>query len=432
MLPSLWNQSGDLSTLHRLLGSNGNMQISINNKLSPETRNAQQRVLDSMLDPCSVEGMAAMTVQEPRRSSCFANLQKLRAELSNEPAVAATNDFCETNKIINVRPNETATEQRKDNINVPEQEQDSRPLKSLHWKALTTSVTEYKKQHKCEGNSWTCEKCRRVNEIKKATERFEAKRAAKQILQESRSNIKVRKNAENDEAADREQKIKREERFCRISPPNARTVAQRSKTAAVEGVSFFPAVGSLKWAQPVLSEMPNGVLTGSPIDNDSHTETTFDEDIKLERDESSAPSCMAEMKFLREYLDDEPDFESQKIESWELAPRSRVNVVFIPPGWCEEMYEASEPPEPTIRIIDTSIGDNDAFSNTTEGRGIASLRKLLSGKNQATEVLKLRTIGDKESWSDVVITLKQLDEKDGARFECDSEEKSHSEENAFC
>lgn len=418
--------------LHRLLGSNGNMQISTNKKLSPETRKAQQRVLDSMLDPCSVEGMAAMTVQEPCRSSCFANLQKLRAELSNESAVAATNNFGKTNKIINVRPTETVTEQRKDNINTPEQEKDSRPLKSLHWKALTSSTTEYKKQHKCEGNSWTCEKCRRVNEIKKATERFEAKRAAKQILQENRSNIKVGKDAESDEAADREQKIKREERFCRISAPNARTVAQRTKTTPVEGVSFFPAGGSLKWAQPVLSEMSKGVLTGRPIDNDSHTETMVDEDIKLERDEPGVPSCMAELKFSREYLDDEPDFESEKIESWELAPRSRTNVVFIPPCWCEEMYEASGPLEPRIRIIDTSDGDNDAFSNTTEGRGIASLRKLLSGKSQATEVLQFRTTGDKESWSDVVITLKQFDKTDRVKFECDSEEKTHSEENAFC
>ena len=96
------------------------------------------------------------------------------------------------------------------------------------------------------------------------------------------------------------------------------------------------------------------------------------------------------------------------------------------------MYEASGPLEPRIRIIDTSDGDNDAFSNTTEGRGIASLRKLLSGKSQATEVLQLRTTGDKESWSDVVITLKQFDKTDRVKFECDSEEKTHSEENAFC
>ena len=178
--------------------------------------------------------------------------------------------------------------------------------------------------------------------------------------------------------------------------------------------------------------MPKGVLTGRPIDNDNHTETMVDEDIKLERDEPGAPSCIAELKFSREYLNDEPDFESEKIESWELAPRSRTNVVFIPPCWCEEMYEVSGPLEPRIRIIDTSDGDNDPFSNATEGRGIASLRKLLAGKSQATEVLQLRTTGDKESWSDVVITLKHLDETDTVKFECDSEEKTHSEENALC
>ena len=432
MLPNLSNQNGESSMLRRLLGSSGISHASLDKKLSPETRKAQQAVLDSMLDPCSVEGMAAMAVQEPHRSSCFANLHKFRTELSNKPAAVVPNDLYKTNRIIAVRSREMKqTTQQEKNSDTLELGKDGRPLKSLHWKALRRSTTEYNKKHKCEGNSWNCEKCRRVLEIRKATERFEAKRAAKKALQESITKLKAAEEAE-DEVQEMEQRIKLEERFCRIAAPNARTVVQRSKTAPGEEVSFFPVGGNSKWAQPVLSEMPKGVYMGRLIDYDHHTAPIVDEEIKLEHDERKIPSCVAKLKYLREYLDDEPDFESEKIAPWELAPRSHTNVVFIPPGWCERKCEAPRSLEPRIRIIDTSCGENDGFAYSTESRGIASLRKLLPGKSQVTEVIELTNQGSAESWSDVVITLQELDEKDSVEFDCDSEEKFHCDKNAIC
>ena len=58
-----------------------------------ERQKTQQTVLDSMFDPCSVEGMATiMAIKEPHRSACFAHLQKLRAELNNQPILPASTD----------------------------------------------------------------------------------------------------------------------------------------------------------------------------------------------------------------------------------------------------------------------------------------------------------------------------------------------------
>lgn len=405
--------------LRRLLGSSGNSSTSLGKKLSPETTKAQKAVLDSMLDPCSVEGMAALSVQEPRRSSCFANLQKLRAELSNQPTIATSHELYKTGRIIAVKEMKQ-TEPRQQSDDALTRGKDSRPLKSLHWEALLRSTTDCKKKHNCDGNSWNCEKCRRVLEVRKATERFQAKRAAKQMLQERKTEAKTLEEAESEGV----QRIKREERFCRIPAPNARTVVQRSRTAPIEDLSFFTIGGNSKWAQPVLSDMPKEVYMGRPIDHNKHTAPSGEVEIKPERDERNSMSSVSKLKYVREYMDDEPDFESEKIASWELAPRSQANVVFIPPGWCEEECETTGPLEPTIRIIDTSCGENDVFANSTESRGMASLRKLLPGKSQVTEVIELTSSGNTESWNDVVITLQELDEKESIQFECDSDEIS--------
>lgn len=423
MLPNLSNQNGESSVLRRILGSSGNSG-SPGNKLSPERKKAQRAVLDSMLDPCSVEGMAAMSVQEPHRSSCFANLQKLRAELSNEPAIPTSRDLNKSGRIIAVQEVKHAEESGRERNNALNRGKDGRPLKSLHWKALGRTATEYRKRHLCEGNSWKCEKCRHILEVKKATERFEANRAAKQALKESKIASKELKEAES-QVGQREQRIKREERFCRITAPNARTVVQRSKNAPGEDVTLIPVGVNSKWAQPVLSEMPEGVYVGRPIDYNKHIEATDSEETQLERGERNSPSCVSKLKFIREYMDHEPDFESEEIASWELAPRSQANMVFIPPGWCEpERYESSTSLEPRIRIIDTSCGENDFFANSTESRGLSSLRKLIQGKTQDTEVIELKGTGKTESWNDVVITLQELDEKASLKFKCDSEEVS--------
>ena len=89
MLPSITNQRVEPSVLRRLIGCTGHPGKS----LSRERQKTQQAVLDFMLDPCSVEGMATiMAIKEPQRSACFAHLQKLRAELNNQPILPASAD----------------------------------------------------------------------------------------------------------------------------------------------------------------------------------------------------------------------------------------------------------------------------------------------------------------------------------------------------
>ena len=411
MLPSISNQSGESSVLRRLLGSSGNSSAPLGKNLSPERRKAQQAVLDSMLDPCSVEGMAAMEVQEPHRSSCFANLQKLRAELANTPMLPASpHDLCNSNtggRIITVQEMKQ-TELEESNNDALTEVKDRRPLKSLHWKALGN------KRHHCEGNSSNCEKCRRVMEVKKATQRFEAKRVAKQALQESRADAKALEEAKC-EAPEGEQRIKRKEGFCRFAVPNARTVVQRSKSASIEDISLFPIGGNCKWAQSVLTEFPKE-------QSFDYNELIDSEEFDLKRYQRNIPSCLSELKFVREYMDDEPDFESEKIASWELAPKSQTNIVFIPPNWCEWKCVSPPPPEPRIRIIDTSCGESDAFSNSTESRGLASLRKLIPGKSQVTEVIQLKDTINTTRWNEVVMTLEELDEKGNVQSDFEFEE----------
>ena len=401
MFPSIANQNVESSVLRRLIGSTGHPRKS----MTPEKEKAQKAVLDSMLDPCSVEGTAAMEIQEPHRLSCVANLQKIRAELNNKPVLPASTDSFPNTKVIAVKEMKPMEPQQKDKIS-PAKEDDDRPLKSLHWKALGTPVQGYIKRHQCEGIPGKCEKCRRMIEIRKATERLIAKRAAKQVLQESKPSEKALEEVEPD-LEDTEQKIKREERFCKIAPPIARTSVQKSKRGPLDDINFLPIGGKCKWAQPVLSEMPAGVYMGNsfdPIDL---------EDMSLGRD---IPSLVSELKFEREYMDDEPDFESEKIESWELAPRSKANIVFIPPNWCEPKYTATEFLEPKIRIIDTTSIENDSLAHT-ESRGLVpSLRNLLPGKSQiSTEVIDIRSTGNTESWANNVTTSQQLEERDRIR-----------------
>lgn len=384
MLPSITNQRVESSVLRRLVGKS----------LSPERQKTQQAVLDSMLDPCSVEGMAAMAIQEPHRSACFAHLQKLRAELNNQPILPASTDSFPNTRVIAVKEMKPIEPQEKDKILC--RKDDGRPLKLLHWKAFGNPVQGLTKRHKCEGIPGKCEKCRRMIEIRQATERLMAKRAAKQVLQESKAGAK----ATETDFEENEQKIKREERFCKIVPPADRTPVQKSNSMPMVDMNFLPIGVKCKWVQPAVNEMPKAVLMGLPVD------PTNIEDIRLHRN-------VSELKFQHEYMDDEPDFESEKIESWDLAPRSQTNVVFIPPNWCEPKYVPMRSLEPKIRIIDMSIGGNDPFAHTNESRGLVpALRNLLPRKSQVTDIIDLKQNGNAEGWINKVNTSQQLDEKD--------------------
>ena len=384
MLPSITNQRVESSVLRRLVGKS----------LSPERQKTQQAVLDSMLDPCSVEGMAAMAIQEPHRSACFAHLQKLRAELNNQPILPASTDSFPNTRVIAVKEMKPIEPQEKDKILC--RKDDGRPLKLLHWKAFGNPVQGLTKRHKCEGIPGKCEKCRRMIEIRQATERLMAKRAAKQVLQESKAGAK----ATETDFEENEQKIKREERFCKIVPPADRTPVQKSNSMPMVDMNFLPIGVKCKWVQPAVTEMPKAVLMAHPVD------PTDIEDIRLHRN-------VSEVKFQHEYTNDEPDFESEKIESWDLAPRSQTNVVFIPPNWCEPKYVPTRSLEPKIRIIDMSIGENDPFAHTNESRGLVpALRNLLPRKSQVTDIIDLKQNGNAEGWINKVNTSQQLDEKD--------------------
>ena len=384
MLPSITNQRVESSVLRRLVGKS----------LSPERQKTQQAVLDSMLDPCSVEGMAAMAIQEPHRSACFAHLQKLRAELNNQPILPASTDSFPNTRVIAVKEMKPTEPQEKDKILC--RKDDGRPLKLLHWKAFGNPVQGLTKRHKCEGIPGKCEKCRRMIEVRQATERLMAKRAAKQVLQESKAGAK----ATETDFEENEQKIKREERFCKIVPPADRTPVQKSNSMPMVDMNFLPIGVKCKWVQPAVNEMPKAVLMAHPVD------PTDIEDIRLHRN-------VSELKFQHEYTNDELDFESEKIESWDLAPRSQTNVVFIPPNWCEPKYVPTRSLEPKIRIIDMSIGENDPFAHTNESRGLVpALRNLLPRKSQVTDVIDLKQNGNAEGWNNNFNTSQQLDEKD--------------------
>lgn len=412
--PSLTPQNGESSMLRRILGANGGNSANtpFGRRLSWRKRKmdlaeriiqAEQAAIDAVLDPESASGMPDIfkVQKEPRRSSRFANLQKLRAELSQQPT---PHDLYKTNAIISVKEIKENEEQEETSDTMTRGE-DGRPLKSLHWRALG-------QRHNCEGNSLNCEKCKRVLEVKKATERFEAKRAAKQILQESNSESLARE--EDGELEDGIQRIKREERFCRnSSTPNARIVAQKSKTAPGGDVSSCFGIGAnSKWAQPVLSQMPKGVCRGRPVDYSTRTSTPMpvEEEFKIERNNRKIISCVSRLKLVREYIDDEPDFESEKITSWELGPRSPTDVVFTLPCVCEQRFAEPKPLRPRILLIDMTPGENDvttSHAEQAESQGTASVRKLIRNKTGSVEW---------DSWH-------ELEEKESVTFECDYEEQ---------
>lgn len=72
-------------------------------------------------------------------------------------------------------------------------------------------------------------------------------------------------------------------------------------------------------------------------------------------------SLVFEFKFECEYMDDELDFEFEKIEFWELVFRFKINIVFILLNWCELKYIVIEFLELKIWIIDMIFIENDLF-----------------------------------------------------------------------
>ena len=412
MLPSLTSQNEESSMLRRILGSSGNSaNAPLGRRLSWRRRKmhlaqrivqAEQAAIDAVLEPDTGMPEVFKIQKEPRRSVRFADLQKLRTELSQQ---STPHDLHKTNNIIPVKEMKLAKEHEVAS-GILARGEDDRPLKSLHWKTLG-------RRHHCDGNSLKCEKCKRLLEIRKATERFEAKRAAKQLMQES--NCAPKAEDEVGELAGGIQRIKGEDCFNRnFSLPNARTKAQRYRTGplAKEKVNCFPFGGNSKWAQSVICEIPKErVSTPRPVE----------EEFKIERETRKSLRCVSRLKLIREreYLDDEPDFESEKIASWDLAPRSQTDVVFTLPCVCQRQFAEPMPITPRILLLDMSSCESDGSTNHFGSRDIVPEREF----NQSC-ILKITELVDTENMEWDNPNVLELDKNDGETdSECDSVEE---------
>ena len=419
ILPSLTAQNGESPILRRMFGSSGNStNDSLGKRLSWRRRKmhlaqsiikAEQAAIDAVLEPDTEMPDVFKIQKEPSRSVRFANLQKLRSELSQH---STPQDLYKTHTIISVKEMKH-NKQHEVAGGTLSRAEDDRPLKSLHWKALG-------RRHHCDDNSLKCEKCRRMLEVRKATERFEAKRAAKQLLQES----KCAPKAEDDvgELGGGIQRIKREESFCRnFSLPGARTKIQRCSTGSLanEDANFFSIGGNSKWAQPVLCEVPKEVRMSCPIEYTPRVSTPrpVDEEFKKERETRKSLRCASRLKLIREYMDDEPDFESEEITSWDLAPRSQTDVVFTPPCVCQQKFVEPRPLKPRILLLDMSLTETDSASNQFDSRDIVPEREF-----NPNCILRITELMDTENmeWDNQHV----LDEKERVTdSEGDSEEE---------
>ena len=399
MLPNLLSQNsqnGESFMLRRILGSGGNSaNSSLGRRLSWRRRKmhlaqsiikSEQAAIDEVLEPDTGIPDVFKIQKEPGRSVRFANLQKLRSELSQQPTPP---DLYKSSTIISVK--EMPNEQHEAASGTLARGEIDRPLKSLHWRVLG-------RRHHCDGDLSKCEKCRRVFEVSKATERFEAKRAAKQLLQEGNCVPKV--EDEVGELVGGVQRIKREESFCRNIPlPNARIKAQSSKTGsplAREDANFFCIGGNSKWAQPVICDMPKEVSKSCPIEYCPRVSTPrpADEEFK-ERETRRSLRCATRLKLIREYMDDEPDFESEEITSWDLAPRSQTDVVFTLPCVCQLNFAEPKPLKPRILLLDMSSTESDGATNQFDSPDIVPEREF--NKNCILKITELMDT-EKTEW----------------------------------
>lgn len=405
--PSLITQDREEnSMLRRIIGANKRKV-----RRSRSFIRAQQEAIDVVLDPGLPEVFKVK--EEPENGSQlkslhFANMQRRCSEIpKHRPSRSLEHDlYRPDNQVVCVKEvkdreflEKEQLETGSDEVSIEvTQGEDSRPLKSLHWRALDQT-------HNCSGNS--CEKCKRVLEVKEAVHRFEAIRAAKQVIQESRNDEKT--EDDDDEFGESLQKIKRENLFCRhmALAPNVRTVVQKSKIPAAQDVSCVPTGGNCKWAQPVLGEMPTDVYKGPAFRNNlrSSTPRPVERESRMETDMRSSLSSASKLKFIREYMDNEPDFESEEITSADLAPRSQTDIVFTLPCSYERRFVRPKPLKPRIVLLDTAyeVIDEKPASSFEKGGGITFLRKFISGKSSVrsprrseSDCLNVRTIPNQD------------------------------------
>ena len=417
VFPSLTSGNGEFPMLQRIFGSSGDSANAYHGTglswrrrkmhFAQSIMRAEQAAIDAVLEPDTEIPDVFKLPKEPGKSVRFADLQKLPTELSQQ---STPHDLYKTNNIIPVKEM-NHNKQHEVASGMLARGENDRPLKSLHWKALG-------RRHHCNGNSLKCEKCRRVLEVRKATERFEAKRAAKELLQEINCDPKA-----EDEVAELRggiQRFKGDDNFCR----NFSLLKPRTKTQSRNS----------KWAQQVLCEMPKEVYNNCPDDEFSPRVSTpmpvneefkierdmpVNEESKIERDTRRSLGYVSRLKLIRErdYLDDEPDLESEEITSWDLAPRSQTDVVFTLPCVCHREFAEPRPLKPRILLFDMSSCDSDGSTNHFDSRDIVPKRE--SNQNCVLTITELVDTENTE-WNNPPV----LDEKDTEiDSECESEEE---------
>ena len=357
-LPKFISQNQDSSIHDRPVGGRENLAISKTSQSSSDVRNNQEEkeeigVKEAALDtdPMNEAGTAKFAFQEPHKSSRFVNLQKVPVETTKRrPRLVKVKEYCPVEKENNQEEQGGA-----DNTVGTE---DERPFKSLHWSALRQPMAENSHRHQCKGPSWACEKCRHIYKVKKTTQRFQTLRSAKEVLAKeniSETNTNMKAAAPESAPTRSDAKLDREGKATRHLALNARTVAQKSRDTANGAFSCLFKGGNSKWAQPVLGDLPRDFYNGKDADTNA-----LPRGIEMEHGVRKTFGPVFRLKFVRDYLEDEPDYESEIIFHADLAPRPQKNAMsFIPPGVYEPDLAAPKPLKPRIRIFDMSSDSCD-------------------------------------------------------------------------
>ena len=188
-------------------------------------------------------------------------------------------------------------------------------------------------------------------------------------------------------------------------------MVQKSKTPAAQDVSRVLTGGICKWDQLVLSEMSAGVYKGRAFNNKSRSSTPKpnEGDLGMERERCISLTCASKLKFKREYLDDEPDCESEEITSPDLAPRSQTDIVFTLPCSYDRRFVRPKPLNPRIVLLDMVGKEIDEKPTTSFEKGgrITFLRKFITVKS----LVERFNSTESDSWSERTIPNQDLDEK---------------------
>ena len=365
--PSRQQLTSPSQELSIVVGSVGDDEVSNKTSISACSREnkqeeekeeivAKETVLEgSLLNEDDTNALdSKLSLLEPHKSCRFVNLQKLNTEIPNpRTRVIHVKEYCPQEK--------ESTEDKQGERENEMPEKDERPLKSLHWSALRRPMAEYAQRHRCKGSTWACEKCRHIYKVKKTSERFQTLRAAKEaLLKEDSSEGKEKEANEEQEMASTEEKEENGEKLVKASVPNARTVALKAKKVVLGNYGCSVEGGNSKWALTVLGGFRKDL--DSEQDKDENV-LLPDFQHEIERGlEQNTVGRVFRLKFWRDFLDDEPDEESEYITYQDLTSRYQGNAMFIPPCVCEPRVGLPRPVTPRMRIFDMGMSEPSELS----------------------------------------------------------------------